>query len=417
MTEPGLGPYLDAPDEGTTQLNAYLIQKYFDPQGAYRDSLSALSHPDAFELLVTEPGHVVERRELTEEEAREVASRPHIAAVEPDYTASTPPMPPEGAEIKVLERLSAAQTRARHGIDKLHERGIKGRGARIAVIDTGIDERLAARLGSRLVSAESFISGEDWRDNTGDSHGSWCISVIAAACPEAEIVSIKGLSAISGSGTYSGVIRCIERARASGCTEISLSLGGPASQILDDSVNAADSGGSIVAAAAGNEQGGTTAYQADATSPARAAGALCVAAFGSDMVVAGFSNWGTAVDLGALGVYLECADPDIAPGYWSGTSMATPYGAAIAALLRSAGANKSEAKQALLAGCKDTAEPTWEEGQGFADALASYQKLQPAPTTPRRISISRFSDLPPDPVTEEMIVTYRRNDYARVRPL
>jgi subtilisin family serine protease len=394
----------------------YLVQKYLDPEGPYKQSLSSLSEPDAFELLVDEPGRVVERRELTEDEAQEVASRAHIKAVSPDYEAKAPE-PPE-VDASAGERLTAAQVRTLHNINALHERGIRGKGQRIAVIDTGIHETLAQRLGSRLVARESFISGEDWRDNSSDSHGSWCLSVIAAACPEAEIVSIKGLSSASGSGTYSGIIRCVERARALGCHVISMSLGGPASQIMDDAVNAADSAGAMVAVAAGNEQRGATDYRADASSPARASGALCTAAFGSDMLVASFSNHGTSVDLGAIGVYSECADPDIVPSFWSGTSMACPAVAAIAALLRSAGHPKPEAKQALLAGCRDTSEPSWEEGQGFADALSSLLKLTPPeepasyyPELPRRAK----STIDNVPVSElgDFVMTYKREPIGR----
>lgn len=391
-------------------MRSYLVGKFFDPAGAYEQSLSPLSEPDAFELLVSEPGRVVERRELTEDEAREVHERPHIWRVEPDYTASAPDPPKVDAE--AAERLSAPRVRAMHNIAALHERGIRGKGQRVAVIDTGCHPTLAGRLGARLAARESFVSGEDWSDPSADSHGSWCISVIAAACPEAEIVSIKGLSSADGSGTYSGIIRCVQRARELGCTVVSMSLGGPASQIMDDAVNAADSAGHLVAVAAGNEQRGTTSYRADASSPARASGALCAAAAGSDLLVADFSNWGTAVDLAAIGVASECADPDLMPGFWSGTSMACPYVAAVAALLRSAGHQKAEAKQALLAGCKDTNEPSWEEGMGFADALASLAKLappeEPAPYFPElpRLAKSRVDDVPLAELGD-FVMTYR----------
>ncbi len=397
----------------------YIVQKRFDPDQVpeYKATLSPLS-TDEEERLADEPGRFVVARDLTEDEAREVAQRPHIRLVEPDYEAKTPD-PPE-VDTEAAERLTAADTRIYHNIPYVHERGARGRGQRIAVIDTGIHETLAARLGNRLVARESFISGEDWRDNSADSHGSWCISAIAAACPEAEIVSIKGLSSATGSGTYSGIIACVERARALGCTVVSMSLGGPASQVMDDAVNAADAAGLIVAVAAGNEQRGTTSYVADSSSPARAAGALCTAAFGSDLLVAVFSNWGTSVDLGAIGVYTECADPDLIPGFWSGTSMATPYTAAISALIRSAGAQKAEAKQVILAGCKDTAEPAHEEGMGFADALAALLKLTPAEPAPYypdlpRVYKSKVDDLPTEELSDFVMQVRGRGDVGVFR--
>ncbi len=402
-------------------MQRYLVSKRFNPEEVpeYRATLAPLS-TDHEEVLADEPSRFVVTRELGEDEVLEVARRPHIASVEPDYEAKRPE-PPE-VETEAAERLTAADTRIYHNIPYVHEQGARGRGQRIAVIDTGLHETLADRLGARLVAAESFVSGEDWRDNSGDSHGSWCISAIAAACPEAEIVSLKGLSSATGSGTYSGIIRCIERARALGCTVISMSLGGPASQVMDDAVNAADTAGLIVAVAAGNEQRGTTSYVADNTSPARAAGALCTAAFGSDMLVASFSNWGTCVDLGAVGVYSECADPDLVPGFWSGTSMATPYAAAVSALVRSAGHEKAESKQAILAGCKDTGEPVYEEGHGFADALAALVKLSPAPPEPApyfpdlpRVWKSKVDDLPPEELSDFVMQVRGRGDVGVFR--
>jgi subtilisin family serine protease len=389
----------------------YLVLKSQEPEAyghAYASSLKELSGSE--ETLAVLPRGIVKVREIPEgqedEQVAEIRARAHVLAIEPDYTASAP----DPVEVAAAERLTAAQTRAIHNIDALHEKNVKGKGQRIAVIDTGCHEELPRRLGARLVARESFISGEDWRDNDSGSHGSWCISVIAAACPDAEIISIKGLSSETGSGTYSGIIRCVERARELGATVISMSLGGPASTIMDEAVNAADGAGHIVSVAAGNEQRGRTDYVADQKSPARAAGVLCVAAFGSDYLVADFSNHGTSVDLGAIGVYSECADPDLVPSWWSGTSMSCPVVGAIAALLRSGGYSKSAVKQALLAGCKDTSEPAHEEGQGFADALASLTRLSGGfyPELPR-ISKTRFDDTPL-PEIPDSVVTWRRKD-------
>ena len=123
------------------------------------------------------------------------------------------------------------------------------------------------------------------------------------------------------------------------------------------------------------------------------------------------------MDLGAVGVASECADPDLIPGFWNGTSMAAPYVAALCALLRSTGHGKAGVRQALLAGCKDTPEPAHEEGMGFADALASLLKLAPEETAGYypglpRVAKSGVDDVPLSELGD-FVMTYRREDVGR----
>lgn len=358
----------------TEEYGTYLVRKLFQPEGAYKAALSPLSRPDAYETLVEEPGLVVEERRLTPAEVEELRgpARPHIAAVEPNHTARLPePIYREES----ARRVEPAEARAFHGIDRAHARGVRGKGQRIAIIDTGASEALARKLGRRLVAKESYVPGEDWRD-TERLHGSWCLSTIAAATPEAEYVVLKGLSTRTGSGSYDGIIRCVRRARELRCTGISMSLGGPASQTMDDTVNAADAAGLLVVVSGGNDQRDSKEYKADRQSPARARGVLCVAAVGSDLVVADFSNWGTAVDLSALGVFVRAED---VAGFWSGTSMSAPFVAACGVLLMGAGLTKSEAKQALVSSARNTSEPAYQEGSGTIDVAAALAAATPAP--------------------------------------
>ena len=372
-----------APDETTT--TSWLIQKTLDPNRVpgLKASLPELTAYEE-EIIAEEPGRVVVLATAPEAVARRIEEerlqgvRPHIKSVE-ENTVMAVPVPPgvEEAEIAQAEKLTAAQVRSLLGIDKVNERGGRGRGRRIGVIDTGYSEETARQLGARIIAAESRIPDEG-PQNAGDTHGDWCLQMIAYLAPEAELVVLKGLSGGDGHGSTSGIIACIRRARELGCTDISMSLGGGANQAMDDAVNAADAAGLLVCVAAGNDQRGKADDDlvADRYSPARAKGVLTIAAAQSDLVIAAFSSHGACVDGSALGFQVEA--PNVT-GFWSGTSMATPEVAAGAACVASTGLSKDATKQAVLAKCRDTAEPAYEEGRGFFDFSAA---LQPKPVVP-----------------------------------
>ncbi len=112
--------------------------------------------------------------------------------------------------------------------------GARGQGVRVAVIDSGIDSShpdLVANLNTSL--SASFVPGEDF-DNPPGSHGTHVAGTIAAGlngfgvtgvAPEAEIVALKALSAVSGSGSTSGIAQAIVYAADIDADVINMSLG------------------------------------------------------------------------------------------------------------------------------------------------------------------------------------------------
>lgn len=362
-------------------MSKWLIAKVAEPEhfgGVYATSLEALEGDET--LLMDTPDGPIKVREMDERQAEIVRGRPHIRIVEPDHTAHA--VQPEVSPDAV--RMSAEDAARMHRIDRVPG---KGEGRVVAVIDTGISEELNARYSARVTGRYDVFDDEDWRDHTS-KHGSWCISAIAGNATECKILSYKGLSTKDGSGSYSGIISCIEHARKQSVTDISMSLGGPASDIMDRAVNAAAADGINVFVAAGNDQRGSTAHKANGQSPARASGAICVAAVDSDERVADFSNIGSVVDIAGAGVAVRCPDSDLLPSYMSGTSMATPYVCATALCAGVGGKH-------LLAGARDTASSAYAEGHGIADAEAALARLSPPggwfPELPR-VAFGNFGD-------------------------
>jgi subtilisin family serine protease len=151
------------------------------------------------------------------------------------------------------------------------------------------------------------------------------------------------------------------------------------------------------ACAAGNNQRGSTAMNANDASPASSLRGTTCAAGRSDDLTSDFSAWGDVVDVKAPG---ENVSVEHVAGYWDGTSMSTPIVAGSLSCLRSV-VPSAEAKRVLYASARKTAEPVHKEGYGVVDlkraaALISPQP-QPTPTPP--------SPPQPDPALPEITPT------------
>ncbi len=368
-------------------MKSYLIVKSGQPEGDYAEMLHARDDRSiASDVVLDLEGTIIERVELTDEEAedRSPQSRAHILSLEVEPMAS---VPKPGDVMSKYTNMTPAQARAFHGIDEAHARGVKGKGQKLGIIDSGCGQVYADGMGGSLFDKVSFVPGESWVSDD-DTHGEWCLSTVFNCCPEATFGSIKVLDNENGSGAYSQVINGVNHAVQNGYTGISLSLGGPPSAALDAAVNAAEDKGLHVTQAGGNEQRGKTDMIADNTSPARASKPLTIAACNSDRAIADFSNFGSCIDLACLGFAVAA---DYVSGFWNGTSMATPYAQAGVALVRSAGALKDVAKQAILATARNTNEPAYKEGSGVMDVKAALDSLKGE--EPKKPASEFFPDL------------------------
>ncbi|KXJ96038.1 putative alkaline protease 1 [Microdochium bolleyi] len=200
---------------------------------------------------------------------------------------------------------------------------------RAYVLDTGI--RISHKeFGERAIWGANFVQNAANVDDNG--HGTHIAGIIAGETIGVDSttvpVAVKVLDANS-TGTWSGVIAGVNWAvkdardnKALHRSVLSISIGGPRFQPLDDALQAAIQSGITVVAAASNFGRDACDY-----TPARVPGVITVAAIDRADTRPSWSNYGPCVDLFAPGTEIVSAakDSDTSYGVQSGTSMACPF--------------------------------------------------------------------------------------------
>ena len=225
-----------------------------------------------------------------------------------------------------------------------------GSGVDVAIIDTGFDTSHPDFIG-RVMTSHSFVPEETIEDLHG--HGTHCLGI---ACGEADSdgmrygvatnarINIAKVLNKQGSGAQAWVLDGMTWAISNGCKVLSLSLGSRVYQgqrydmAYERAAQYALSSGAVVVAAAGNDSRRSRNRYSPVCSPADCPSILAVGALDEALQVADFSNRaankGGEVDIAAPGVSIYSSWP--MPTRYrtlSGTSMATPHVAGIAALL------------------------------------------------------------------------------------
>jgi subtilisin len=255
----------------------------------------------------------------------------------------------------------------------------KGKGVRVAVLDTGCDLNhpdLKGRVRSMEDVKDFTRSASGPTDRQG--HGTHCAGSVLAdgplpgMAPEADLIVGKVLGD-NGSGSVDGIANGIKFAVARNADVISMSLGGAGrDSYIPPALAAADAAGVIVVVAAGNSgpREGTVDF------PGGYPESVCIGAVDSGLKVASFSSRGPALFVAGPGVQIRSTLPGGQYGTMSGTSMATPNIAGLAALWCAAHpevAKKDRPKafrEAVRAACKDLGPPGRDTayGWGFPDA-------------------------------------------------
>lgn len=229
-----------------------------------------------------------------------------------------------------------------------------GAGIKVAILDTGFDLDHPDFAGRDIV-AQSFVPGETVAD--GQGHGTHVAGTAVGprtraalggaargygVAPGAQLHVAKVLGD-NGSGREGDILAGILWALQSGCEIVSMSLGrrplpGDATGDYERIGRRALDQGSLLIAAAGNESVRLIGIVSPVSAPANAPSIMAVGAVDEDLDVAGFSNGGLVegggeVDVAAPGVGVFSAEPGGGRRRLSGTSMAAPHVAGLAALL------------------------------------------------------------------------------------
>jgi subtilisin family serine protease len=331
---------------------------------------------------------------------------------------------------------------------QLWEKGGRGAGQSVAILDTGVDRThpfVAGRVAveacfstTSAASGSTSVCPNGQASQTGEGAGVQCkatgcdhgthVAGIAAGkgtdlsgvAPDADIVAVQVFSQFTGRACGIGASPCVasftsdqiraldfvlQQAGQRSIPAVNMSLGGGRStqhcdfDLTKPIIDQLRAAGVATAIASGND-----GFRESVSFPGCISTAVTVGATSKQDQLADFSNCGPQVDLHAPGVSINSSVPGGRFASFNGTSMATPHVAGAFAALKSAhpAATIDQIEKAL----KDTGvdvggrprirllEASNALGGGSGQEVAVAQNPSPPPALQR--AIAELADLPPD---------------------
>jgi subtilisin family serine protease len=333
-TDEDLAPLI-IPEGGPIQTGQYIV--------VYKSSYKVSKHETEIKGRIKEKGGRVKRVfskslngvsvSLDNQALKAMRENPDVAYIEADMVINVD---------EALFSASTIQTGATWGLDRIDQISIplngtyqyraSGTGVNVYVIDSGILSTHSEFGGRVNLAFDSVGDGQNGTDCQG--HGTHVAGIIGGntygVAKNVNLFAVRVLNC-SGSGTTSSVIAGIDwvTQNHSGPSVANLSLGGSSSTSLDTALNNMINSGVIAVVAAGNANNNACSY-----SPARVPNAITVGSTTSDDARSSFSNYGSCVDIFApgSGIKSAVASSNSATATMSGTSMASPHVAGVAAL-------------------------------------------------------------------------------------
>jgi len=368
-------------------------------EGSYIVVLKGSNSSSSVEADISRAGGRTERRfthvlnglsvRIKNSELSRLRNNPNVLSIEPD------------------QQMFAVDTQSptpSWGLDRIDQRSLplnstftataQGSGVDTYIVDTGIFASHTEFTG-RLVAGFSSIADSNGT-NDCNGHGTHVAGTTAGTiygiAKSATLIPVRVLDC-SGSGSNSGVIAGLDWIVAhhiSGkAAVVNMSLGGGASTALDTAVQNVINDGIVMVVAAGNSN-----VDACSTSPARATNALTVGATGQYSAGettdsrSSYSNYGPCLDIFAPGSRITSSwiGGSTAISTISGTSMASPHVAGVAAVLFGRYPSATASEIASMLRTSATPNVVIGPGTGSPNYLLYLDPLGGTPTAPDAVA-------------------------------